>query len=546
MRIVGYDSFEQIAVGGMAVVYKARKLSIKKTVAVKVLLPHLAADLQFTGRFQQEAQTAARIQHDNIVNVIDYGVSDGSYYIVMEYYDGVNLEELMQERQRLPVDIALTIALHVAYGLDAAHSENLIHRDVKPANVILAKQGGIKVADFGLAKDTQKTTLMTHTGKVVGTPAYMSPEQTRGGPLERTSDIFSLGVITYEMLTGRRPFEGGSYSEVVDRVQSFDPPPPGALNPLVDADVEAVVSHMLAKRVEERYGSMGEVIADLEAIMKERGLRHDRRVLKDFYEDPEGYTARAEEALRAGAGVGSSGSGGERGAPARGRRFWRGHGQAASAAGTRDDRPGVAENDTPDPTLDYSVTLVSIDRETETPDTFALKLSMRLKSPLPRMRSLVARTPCVLVQRVPYRKACSLCSVVEQLGGKARMQAIREEPVVVEAPMAQETPAPAEKPVSARRAPSGALFCPSCGWEEDAEARFCSMCRHTFDKTERINLADLAGMNAPADNPFAVGHEAQAPRRFRMPDLENVSARALLIAGGALLVLPMLIFTLLR
>src|SRR5262245_1373102 len=129
LRINGYDSFEQIAVGGMAVVYKARKLSVKKTVAIKVLLPHLAADARFITRFQQEAEAAARIQHDNIVNVIDSGKSDGAYYIVMEYYDGLTVEELLSMQQHLPVDVALSIVLNVCYGLEAAHAQNLVHRD---------------------------------------------------------------------------------------------------------------------------------------------------------------------------------------------------------------------------------------------------------------------------------------------------------------------------------------------------------------------------------------------------------------------------------
>jgi serine/threonine-protein kinase len=230
-RIRGYDSFEQIAVGGMAVVYKARKQSLKKTVAIKVLLPHLAADTRFITRFQQEAEAAARIQHDNIVNVVDYGKSESSYYIVMEYYDGLTIEELLRTQPRLPVDVALSIVLNVAYGLEAAHAESLVHRDIKPANVIFTRAGGIKIADFGLAKTVDKFTLVTQTGKVVGTPAYMSPEQTRGEPVGTQSDIFSLGVVAYELLTGRRPFDGSSYSEVVDRIQSYEPPQPSSFNP---------------------------------------------------------------------------------------------------------------------------------------------------------------------------------------------------------------------------------------------------------------------------------------------------------------------------
>src|SRR4030095_12966527 len=137
VQIEGYDSLEQIGVGGMAAVYKARKISIDKTVAVKVLFPYLATDTSFTERFQREAKAAASIQHENIVNVIDYGESDGAFYIVMEYYDGRTLEQLMKERPGLPPEVSIRILLEVAYGLEAAHTLDIVHRDVKPANIII-------------------------------------------------------------------------------------------------------------------------------------------------------------------------------------------------------------------------------------------------------------------------------------------------------------------------------------------------------------------------------------------------------------------------
>ncbi|HET6349507.1 MAG TPA: serine/threonine-protein kinase, partial [Candidatus Krumholzibacteria bacterium] len=292
-RIRGYDSFEQIAVGGMAVVYKARKQSLKKAVAIKVLLPHLAADPRFITRFQQEAEAAARVQHENIVNVIDYGKSEVSYYIVMEYYDGLTIEELVRRYPRLPLDVALSIILNVCYGLEAAHAENLVHRDIKPANIIFTRQGGIKIADFGLARDVEKFTMVTHAGKVVGTPAYMSPEQTRGETVGTQSDIFSLGVVAYELLTGRRPFEGASFSEVVDRIQSHEPAAVSSLNPSVDATIAHIVTRMMAKRTDERYGRVADVILETETLMDQYGLRRDRRVLTEFFEDPEGYASAA-------------------------------------------------------------------------------------------------------------------------------------------------------------------------------------------------------------------------------------------------------------
>jgi tRNA A-37 threonylcarbamoyl transferase component Bud32 len=562
MRINGYDSFEQIAVGGMAVVYKARKVSLKKTVAIKVLLPHLAADLRFITRFQQEAEAAARVQHDNIVNVIDYGKSYSSYYIVMEYYDGLTVEELLSVQGRLPVDIALSIILHVAYGLDAAHASKLVHRDIKPANLIMTRLGGIKIADFGLAKDVEKFTLVTHAGKVVGTPAYMSPEQTRGEPVGTSSDIFSLGVVAYELLAGKRPFEGGSYSEVVDRIQSFDPPAPGSMNPLVEDAIESVVGRMMTKSPAQRYPRMSDVIADLETIMRERGFRSDRRVLKDFFDDPVRYTEDANGALLTRLrekGRGGSGSrpggvlGGIRGAFAR---IGRGDIPAIEENAGKESVATLEPLEQFDPALDYRVTLTAINRDMETPDSFALKLSMRLKTPAPRLRSLLSRMPCVIVRRVPYKKARWLKSVVNELGGTVTLEPLRDAPVADPAPdaaAATSGPAPATdaaryKPVTPRRTPSGAMFCPSCGWEEDADAKFCSMCHRMFNKTDKIDVRSLQqmGFEDPSENPLVEGARISRPGTLHLPVPGRVHLRELAIVAGGLLLIPVIVILLTR
>ena len=165
IKIEGYDSFEQIALGGMAAVYKARKVSVDKIVAIKVLFPYLANDESFIERFQREAKSAAKVQHENIVNVIDFGESGGCYYIVMEYYEGLTVAELIEQRSRVPLDIAVNILLDVCLGLEAAHDKGIIHRDIKPGNVIFTHQGGVKIADFGLAKKSDTMTVVTQPGK---------------------------------------------------------------------------------------------------------------------------------------------------------------------------------------------------------------------------------------------------------------------------------------------------------------------------------------------------------------------------------------------
>ena len=295
VQIDGYDSLEQIGVGGMAAVYKARKISIDKTVAVKVLFPYLATDASFTERFQREAKAAASIQHENIVNVIDFGESEGSFYIVMEYYQGRTLEDLMKERAGIPLEVAAQIVLEVAYGLEAAHHLDIVHRDIKPANIIFTNQGGIKVADFGLAKKSDSMTMITQQGKVIGTPAYMSPEQAAGRPVGTASDVFSLGVVAYELFGRRKPFEGKTYSEVLEKIQSHRPPGVTQVNPVVGPEFAAVVGRMLEKSDRDRYPNATAVIADLEAAMEKSKIARDRRRLSSYIKDPNTYDAASTE-----------------------------------------------------------------------------------------------------------------------------------------------------------------------------------------------------------------------------------------------------------
>jgi serine/threonine protein kinase len=561
-RIRGYDSFEQIAVGGMAVVYKARKQSLKKTVAIKVLLPHLAADTRFITRFQQEAEAAARIQHDNIVNVIDYGKSESSYYIVMEYYDGLTIEELLRTQPRLPVDVALSIVLNVAYGLEAAHGESLVHRDIKPANVIFTRAGGIKIADFGLAKAVDKFTLVTHTGKVVGTPAYMSPEQTRGEPVGTQSDIFSLGVVAYELLTGRRPFDGSSYSEVVDRIQTHEPPQAGSFNPLVEAPFERIVSRMIAKRLDERYARIDQVIAELEALMDRHGLRRDRRSLGEFFADPVTYTENVNRAIL----ERLSGSApaatpwdrnrseairhyqkiayldpGDEGARSSLKRLGMSETLVAQLGNPGQETAPRASAQPPRAEAEYRVIIESIDRDAETVDTFALKLSLRLKAPLPRMRSLVACAPCTVAQRLPYKKAKWLESVIVELGGTARVEELPATPPASARTTSGEPAAakPPSRPDLERRTTSGGIICPRCGWEEEADAKFCSLCLRRFNKTDKIDVRSFQSADNPEENPLAAspGREGLFGRLGGLRRESPVRFYGAIAAGAALLAL---------
>jgi serine/threonine-protein kinase len=295
VAIEGYDELEQIGVGGMAAVYRARKTSIDKIVAIKLLFPYLATDESYIERFQREAKAAASIQHENVVNIIDFGDSDGAFYIVMEYYDGRTLEQLMKERPGLPPEIAIRILLEVAYGLEAAHALDIVHRDVKPANIILTNQGGVKIADFGLARKSDSMTMITQHGKVVGTPAYMSPEQAAGRPVGPASDIFSFGVVAYELLSRRKPFDGQSYADVLEKIQTFEPPVVGTINPLISPELESVVKRCLSKNETVRFANASELVLALEAAMEKSRIARDRRQLASYVKDPEHYDATFAE-----------------------------------------------------------------------------------------------------------------------------------------------------------------------------------------------------------------------------------------------------------
>ena len=530
LEIEGYDSFEQIALGGMAAVYKARKKSIKKPVAIKVLFPHLAADDRFTERLRHEAEAAARVRHDNIVNVIDFGEQDGSYYIVMEYYDGLTAEELLRGQPSLPIHIAFAIVLNVCYGLEAAHQETLVHRDIKPANIILTQQGGVKVADFGLARSTEQLKRTTLDGKVIGTPAYMSPEQAGGGRVGVASDIFSLGVVAYELVCGVRPFEGSGYMEVVDAIQNRALTPPSKLNPLVEEPFEEIFERMLAKDPQKRYESVSEVIADLQAAMDRYGYKRDNRMLADFCADPATFTNKwSHELLEELSASIRRSSDQDRDAVIL--RYQRIAFVDPSDQGARKEllrlgaqpieRPEASRDPAPEPEpsgpepvepsadvkADYAVYLDAIDESRESRDSFALKLSMKIKTPLPRIKTMVNNIPCRLFAKVPYEKAVKLVRVIERMGGEVRMEAIplRNAPAAPPAaPPAKAgkssgpsdgfraAKAPTEEQETAKRGLGwDGRTCPACGSAEDPEAWICSFCGQNFHSTVIIDQSKL-------------------------------------------------------
>ena len=259
-----YQLVNHIARGGMAQVYLARDLLLDRPVALKVLFPELSVDRAFVERFRREAKAAANLSHPNIVSIYDWGQGENTYFIVMEYVAGRTLSQMVRQG---PLDSpqAASIAADVAAALDFAHRHGVIHRDVKPGNVLINESGQVKVADFGIARAIGAGAAedLTQTGSVMGTATYFSPEQAQGFGVDPRSDVYSLGVVLYEMLAGRAPFTGDSPVSIAYKHVKEQPEPLRTVNPAVPAALEAIVMKSLAKQPEDRYQSAEEMRADL-------------------------------------------------------------------------------------------------------------------------------------------------------------------------------------------------------------------------------------------------------------------------------------------
>jgi serine/threonine-protein kinase len=249
-----YELEQKIGEGGMARVYRGRDLRLNRRVAVKVLHSHYASDANFLSRFHHEAQAAANLHHPNIVDVFDVGQDRDIHYIVMEYVSGSDLKSEILKQGPLPIDRAIAIGVAVAEGLEAAHRVGMVHRDIKPQNIILGEDGQVKITDFGIAKSALSTA-MTETGITFGTADYISPEQAKGLAATPRSDIYSLGITLYEALTGRLPFVGDNSIAVALQHVGEDPAPLRMYNPRIPPQIEAIVLRALAKDPDQRPAS---------------------------------------------------------------------------------------------------------------------------------------------------------------------------------------------------------------------------------------------------------------------------------------------------
>ncbi len=264
-----YELLSRIGEGGMAVVFKARDRLLGRMVAVKILRPEYTRDAVFIENFRKESQIAASIVHPNIVNVYDVGKEGNIYYIVMELVDGKPLSDIIKEEGPLEAHRAVSIARQVASALSTAHKHSLIHRDVKPHNILVTSDGVAKLSDFGIAKTvTQDTLTATSDGKqtIMGSVHYFSPEQARGAYVDEKSDIYSLGIVLYEMITGKVPFDGETAVEVAVKHMNEEMVPPTQLNPDCPQDVEDIILKATSKLQVNRYKSADEMITALNFV----------------------------------------------------------------------------------------------------------------------------------------------------------------------------------------------------------------------------------------------------------------------------------------
>jgi HAMP domain-containing protein/predicted Ser/Thr protein kinase len=265
-----YEVMETLGKGGMGVVYRAHDRKLDEDVAVKLLRPDVVReDPTLLDRFKQEIKLARRITHRNVLRTHDFDEADGVPYISMEYLEGVTLKDLVRQKGALPLPVGLRIAKQMCVGLEAAHAQGVVHRDIKPQNMlIMPETGDLKIMDFGIARlsEVKGAKGMTSTGTVMGTPDYMAPEQAQGHPADFRSDIYSLGVVFFELFTGRLPFGGDTVMAVVLAHIQQPPPAPRSVNPRVPPELEAVIVRCLEKEPDKRYGGVEAILEDLTAV----------------------------------------------------------------------------------------------------------------------------------------------------------------------------------------------------------------------------------------------------------------------------------------
>jgi serine/threonine protein kinase/Tfp pilus assembly protein PilF len=275
-KLGNYEIESLLGRGGMGVVYKAHQISLNRPVALKILPPTLISDPSYIKRFQREAQAVAKLSHPNILHIYDVGEDKDLHFFSMEYIEGRNLDEVLQEKGCLDADEAVRIITQAAQGIEHAHRNGIIHRDIKPSNIILDELGNVKVMDFGLARSTAERSKLTQSGTLMGTLDYMSPEQCRGEELDERTDIYSLGVVLYEILTGRVPFDAPNEASLMYKIVHEDPESIGNQRNDVPTALASVIEKAMQKNPQSRYEGAEELIANLVAVKSESTVSADK------------------------------------------------------------------------------------------------------------------------------------------------------------------------------------------------------------------------------------------------------------------------------
>ena len=284
-RIGQFELVKEISRSSTTSVYKAYQKNLERWVLLKQLHPHLTREQDIVQRFEREAKAAARIKHKNIVDIYDYGQWKDAYYIAMEYVEGISLKELISDHRPLPVDIAVIILRAALSGLDYAHSKGVFHRDMKPANILIASEGIVKIADFGLALISDYPAITAQDG-IVGTPAYMSPEQASGEEIDGRSDIFSLGLTFYEMMAGRRAFDADSFSACIHKLLNEAPPKIANARKDIPNDISNILNRMLKKDASKRYQTCEEILQDLAQSPIPSEYAQSKEALSAYLKEP--------------------------------------------------------------------------------------------------------------------------------------------------------------------------------------------------------------------------------------------------------------------
>jgi serine/threonine protein kinase/uncharacterized low-complexity protein len=293
-----YEICNTLATGGTAVLYKAIQTSLDRPVVIKKLHSHLISDPNFTRRFELEAKAVASLDHENIVRIIDFGSGEGNYFIVMEYIDGPCFKDVLSSRRVISEDLMLLVAREICLGLDHAHQRGIIHRDIKPANIMITMEGQVKITDFGLAKLHQSQTQQTVASTLLGTPLYMSPEQAIGDSIDGRSDLFSLGTICYEAITGTQPFLGDNYAAVIQNIINGGISAPSRIRKDISPGAEELVMKALHREPGKRFRSALEMARAIESLLGQERLASSRERLRRLAAGEDDLAPRSRRPVR--------------------------------------------------------------------------------------------------------------------------------------------------------------------------------------------------------------------------------------------------------